>query len=71
MIVTNVGGLPALVPHGKVGLVTEPDEQALADAILQFYKMGENAFLPNLRTEKQKYSWALLTKAILNIAAAN
>jgi glycosyltransferase involved in cell wall biosynthesis len=71
MIVTNVGGLPALVPHGKVGLVTEPDEKALADAILQFYEMGENAFLPHIRNEKQKYSWAMLTKAILNIATAS
>jgi glycosyltransferase involved in cell wall biosynthesis len=65
MIVTNVGGLPALVPHEKVGLVAEPAPTALADAILHFYRMGEDYFIPHLRSEKQKYSWANLTKAIL------
>jgi glycosyltransferase involved in cell wall biosynthesis len=69
MIVTNVGGLPALVPHEKVGLVTEPSPTALADAILHFYQLGEQYFIPHLRSEKQKYSWAKLTEAILTLAA--
>ncbi|HZI00538.1 MAG TPA: glycosyltransferase, partial [Flavisolibacter sp.] len=30
MIVTNVGGLPSLVPHRKVGLVCEPEPGAIA-----------------------------------------
>jgi glycosyltransferase involved in cell wall biosynthesis len=70
MIVTNVGGLPALVPDGQVGLVTEPDEHALAEAILKFYQLGEGSFLPHLRREKQKYSWEALTNAIQVIAKA-
>jgi glycosyltransferase involved in cell wall biosynthesis len=65
MIVTNVGGLPALVPHEKVGLVAEPEPAAIADAILRFYSIGEEFFIPHLRSEKQKYSWANLTKAIM------
>jgi glycosyltransferase involved in cell wall biosynthesis len=36
MIVSNVGGLPLLVPHKKVGLVAEPNATAIADAILHF-----------------------------------
>jgi glycosyltransferase involved in cell wall biosynthesis len=71
IIVTNVGGLPSLVPHQKVGLVTEPNPVAIADAILRFYELGENYFIPHLRSEKQKYSWANLTKAILSLAQAN
>ena len=68
MIVTNVGGLPALVPHEKVGLVTNPDPTAIADAILRFYQLGENYFIPHLRSEKEKYSWGNLTKAIFELA---
>jgi len=68
MIVTNVGGLPSLVPHEKAGLVCEPDPRAIADAILRFYQLGENYFIPHLRSEKQKYSWSNLTKAIKSLA---
>jgi glycosyltransferase involved in cell wall biosynthesis len=64
MIVSNVGGLPALVPHEKVGLVAEPEPKSLADAILRFYSLGEDYFIPHLRSEKKKYAWANLTKAI-------
>lgn len=65
MIVTNVGGLPALVPHEKAGLVAEPEPASIASAILRFYEMGENYFIPHLRSEKQKYAWSNLTTAIL------
>jgi glycosyltransferase involved in cell wall biosynthesis len=68
MVVTNVGGLPALVPHEKVGLVAEPDPTSIADAILRFYQLGENYFIPHLRTEKEKYSWSNLVNAITKLA---
>jgi len=68
MIVSNVGGLPVLVPHKKVGLVAEPDANSIATAILDFYELGENYFIPHLRTEKQKYSWANLVKTITDLA---
>ena len=67
MIVTNVGGLPSLVPHEKVGLVCQPEPGSIADAILKFYQLGEHYFIPHLRSEKQKYSWENLTKAILEL----
>jgi len=69
MIVTNVGGLPSLVPHEKAGLVAEPNAQSLAFAIQRFYQLGENYFLPHLRSEKNKYTWANLTSAIIELAA--
>ena len=68
MVVTNVGGLPALVPDGKVGLVVEPNPQAIADGILKFYQLGEAYFIPNLREEKKKYSWDNLTSSIGQLA---
>ena len=64
MIVTNVGGLPSLVPDEKVGLVCEPEPGSIANAILKFYQLGEQYFIPHLRSEKEKYSWSKLTEAI-------
>ena len=68
MIVTNVGGLPSLVPNEKAGLVTEPNAQSIARAIVRFYQLGENYFLAHLRTEKQKLSWRSLVEAIKQLA---
>ncbi|MBS1577146.1 MAG: glycosyltransferase [Bacteroidetes bacterium] len=68
MVVTNVGGLPALVPDGIAGIVTVPEPKAIATAILKFYQLGETYFIPHLRSEKQKYSWAVLAEAIRSMA---
>jgi glycosyltransferase involved in cell wall biosynthesis len=68
MVVTNVGGLPALVPDKKVGLVTEPDPAAIAGGILQFYQLGEDYFIPHLREEKKKYSWGRMVSSITQLA---
>ena len=65
MIVTNVGGLPELVPHEKCGLIAEPEPASITDAILHFYQLGEDYFIPHLRTEKQKYSWNKFVASIL------
>jgi len=70
MIVTNVGGLPALVPDQKAGLVCEPEPRSIADAILRFYELGEEYFIPHLRSEKQKYAWGNLTGAIRKLAGS-
>jgi glycosyltransferase involved in cell wall biosynthesis len=68
MIVSNVGGLAALVPHEKVGLVAEPEPRAMADAILRFFVLGGSYFLPALRTEKEKYSWSRLVETIFSLS---
>jgi glycosyltransferase involved in cell wall biosynthesis len=68
MIVSNVGGLPALVPHEQVGLVAEPEPTAMAEAILRFFTLGSSYFLPALRREKEKYSWARLVGTILSLS---
>ena len=69
MIVTNVGSLPALVPHEKAGLVCEPEPAALAQAITRYFELGEDYFIPHLREEKEKYSWHHLVFAITGLAA--
>lgn len=57
MLVTNVGGLADTVPHGKVGVVVEPNVQAIAEGIATLYKTGPTYFEPYLMEEKKKYSW--------------
>jgi len=68
MIVTNVGGLPSMVPDKKVGLVAEPTPGSIAEKIKEYFEKGEDYFLPNLREEKKKYSWKKMVDAILNVA---
>lgn len=68
MVVTNVGGLPALVPHGKSGLVCEPDPLSVSRAIKEFYELGEDHFIPHLRAEKEKYSWKNIVDAIITLS---
>jgi glycosyltransferase involved in cell wall biosynthesis len=58
MLVTNVGGLPEIVPNGKVGYSVEPEAKVIADAINDFYSNGRYAeFVENIKEEKKKYSW--------------
>jgi glycosyltransferase involved in cell wall biosynthesis len=68
MIVTNVGGLPSLVPDDKVGLVAEPNAGAIAEKILEYFDKGEAHFLPHIIEEKKKLSWSKLTDTIFEVA---
>ena len=68
MLVTNVGGLPSLVPDGKVGLIAEPNAESIAEKITELYTIGEDYFLPHLREEKRKYSWNILVDTIKKLA---
>jgi glycosyltransferase involved in cell wall biosynthesis len=66
MIVTNVGGLPALVPNGKVGLVAEPNAASIAEKIMEYFTKDENYFIENIKEEKKKFSWKKLVNSITN-----
>ncbi len=68
MIVTNVGALPDYVLHKKTGIVAEPTATSLAAAIERYFQLGESYFLPQLREEKKKYSWKVLTGKIVELA---
>lgn len=69
MIVTNVGGLPEMVPHQKAGLVCEPDPASIAQAINAYFKKGKSFFMQGLLEEKKKLSWESLVQTILDSAA--
>ena len=65
MIVTNVGGLPEIVPDGKSGFVVERDSSAIAGAIRRYYdEKMEPVFEAGMREEKKKYSWESMVSAI-------
>ena len=69
MIVTNVGGLPEIVPNDMVGFVVEPEPTLIADAILKFYtEQKEKIFAANINIEKEKYSWNAMLKSIYEVA---
>ncbi len=69
MIVTNVGGLPAMVPDGKVGLIAEPNAANIAEKINRFFELGSDTFLPGLQEEKKKYSWKVMVEGIVEVAS--
>lgn len=65
MLVTNVGGLPEIVPDGKVGFVVEPYAQQIADAIVRYFDENwQQRLTEGVRQEKQKYLWNNMTEAI-------
>ena len=68
MIVTNVGGLPSLVPDDKVGLIAEPMAESIATKIQEYFQKGAAHFLPNLIEEKKKYSWSKMVQTIFEVA---
>jgi len=65
MIITNVGGLSELVPHGEAGWVCEPTAESLAAAIVSMY---EPKRLDHIRTSlkelKKQFSWPSMVKAL-------
>ena len=68
MLVTNVGGLKEMVPHQVVGYVTQPNVNAVADAIDDFYsKNKEEFFIKGIQQEKLKYSWQIMVDKTLEL----
>lgn len=66
MIVSNVGGLPEIVPHEKAGLVVPPNGKSFAKAINTFYKNDLKAdFIEGVKDEKKKYEWGYFVKEAL------
>ena len=72
MIVTDVGGLPEIVPHEKVGYVVEGNPEAIADNILKFVDSNKAEFFrANIEKEKERFQWNKLTgtfkKMLINL----
>lgn len=68
MLVTNVGGLGEIVHDGKMGYAVNPNPQAIADAIVDYFENDrKESFIEYLRTEKKKYDWDKMTAAFMHI----
>ena len=68
MLVTDVGGLAELVPHGKVGYICQQDSKEIAESITDFYEENrEKDFSAGAAEEKEKFTWNYLSNALLNI----
>lgn len=65
MLVTNVGGLSEIVPHGKVGYVVEPDKTQIADALIDFFENHRSeTYIKNIKEEKKKYEWSKMVETL-------
>ena len=68
MLVTNVGGLPEIVPDGKIGYVTEPDAKHIADALYRFFQeQKQEEFERNVAEEKKKYAWSRFVEVMREV----
>ncbi len=69
ILVTNVGGLPEMIPHEKVGYVVEKEPSEIAAALTNYFTENRaEEFEKNLKEEKKKYLWDKLTRKILILA---
>lgn len=70
MVVTNVGGLAEMVPHGVAGYVVNPVASEVADAIVDFYTNNRGAEMAlQVSREKEKYGWDRLTTTIAELVS--
>ncbi len=67
MIVTNVGGLPEMVPHEKAGLVCAPKAEEIANSIELFYKKDPSYFTVGIKEEKKKYEWSTMIDTLFTL----
>jgi glycosyltransferase involved in cell wall biosynthesis len=56
-----------MVADKKTGLIAEPNAHSIAKKIEEYFELGEDFFLPQLREEKKKFSWENMVKAILKV----
>ncbi len=65
MLVTTVGGLAEIVIHNVIGYAVEPESNAIAASLVDFYENNrQTTFENNVTKEKDKYAWNILTEKI-------
>ena len=68
MLVTGVGGLPEIVPDGRVGVVCEPSVEGIVDGLKRLYADGELELLKaNFAEERKRFSWATMCDKLLEV----
>ena len=68
MLVTNVGGLGEIVYDHQMGYACEPDSQAIAENLSDYFEHDrQNAFTRYLQKEKARYAWSRLTEGFYGL----
>ena len=61
-LVTNVGGLGEIIHDGKMGYACEPNVEAIAASLKDYYGNDrKEAFTEYLKEEKKKYEWGKMS----------
>ncbi|HKK67362.1 MAG TPA: glycosyltransferase [Bacteroidales bacterium] len=65
MLVSNVGGLSEIIPHGRGGYVVRPVAAEVTEALYDFFTNNRHdEFTAGIRSEKRKYSWKTMVKNV-------
>ncbi|MCR5049636.1 MAG: glycosyltransferase [Paludibacteraceae bacterium] len=68
MLVTNVGGLGEIVHDHKMGYACQPNAQAIAEDLMDYYSNArQQDYTAYLQTEKKKYEWSKMTRAFMTV----
>jgi glycosyltransferase involved in cell wall biosynthesis len=69
MLVTNVGGLPEMVPDGKAGYVTPPEPEPIARALDDYFSNNRKAEMERfVSMHKSAFTWSGFASALLRNA---
>jgi D-inositol-3-phosphate glycosyltransferase len=67
-LVTNVGGLGEIIPHNVAGYVVEPNPQAIAKSLDDYFEnKKEQPFTEGMKHEKQKYDWSIFVNEVVDL----
>jgi len=66
VVVTRVGGLPEIVPHGRTGYVVDPENpSAIAEAVKLYFDAKDNHdFEAAVKDVKKRFSWDRMVEAV-------
>ena len=68
MLVTNVGGLGEIIHDHQMGYAVDPNAQAIAEALTDYYTQNRQAdYTAYLIQQKENYSWAKLAESFVTI----
>jgi D-inositol-3-phosphate glycosyltransferase len=70
MIVTDVSGLPEMIPDGKAGYVVKRNAKELANAIHDFFALNkEKDFADFVTAYKENFSWNRFSEGLMQLAS--
>ncbi len=69
MLVSDVGGLAEIIPHGRGGYVVRPDHLSVAKALIDFFTNNRyDDYVEGIKAEKHKFSWEIMVRNLFMLA---